>query len=256
MSPQASAPKPKHLGAQYAAQWQDAGVVAAYPKRPPYGEETIGFLIDLIPDGAPRRVLDAGCGTGDLARHLAPHVDAVDAVDASGAMIAAGRALPGGDARNVTWIDSPMEVAPIDGPYGLIVGGESIHWMDWAAVFEQFTSVLAPDCVMAMCGRLDPDPPWQAELRALIPDHSTNVDFEPYDPIDVVASRGYFEEQGRHHTGVRTFAQSTADHVEAIHSRNGFSRERMPDGGVAFDAGVPSVAHSPWRRRARGDPAT
>lgn len=229
------APKPAHLGPQYAAQWQDESVVRAYPHRPPYGSETFRVLLDLIPEGAPRRVLDAGCGTGDLARHLVPHVAAVDAVDASAAMIALGRTLPGGDASHLAWFDSPMEVAPVDGPYGLIVSGEAIHWMDWAAVFEQFTGSLAPDCMLAMCGRLDPAPPWQEALRALIREHSTNVDFVPYDPVEEVASRGYFEELGRHRTGIRTFEQSMDDHIEAIHSRNGFSRDRMPDAGKAFD---------------------
>lgn len=229
------APKPKHLDPQYAAQWQDDSVVRAYPLRPPYCSETIEFLIGLIPQDAPRRVLDAGCGTGDLARRLAPHVGAVDAVDASSAMIAVGRGLDGGDAANLNWIESPIEVAPIDGPYGLIVGGESIHWMDWAAAFEQFTTALSSDCLLAMGGRLDPDPPWQQELRALIPQYSTNVDFTPYDPIEVVASRGYFEEVGRHRTRIRTFEQSTDDHIEAMHSRNGFSRERMGERAEAFD---------------------
>jgi predicted TPR repeat methyltransferase len=64
-----------------------------YPYRPPYPDEAIELLVELIRDG-PRTVLDAGCGTGDLSRRLAPRVDRVDAVDASAAMLAKGRQLP------------------------------------------------------------------------------------------------------------------------------------------------------------------
>ncbi|MBV9278962.1 MAG: class I SAM-dependent methyltransferase, partial [Chloroflexi bacterium] len=63
---------------------------------------------DRVP-GEPRRrdprvVLDAGCGTGDVARPLAPLVDRVDAVDISAGMIERGRRLPGGENPAITWI--------------------------------------------------------------------------------------------------------------------------------------------------------
>ena len=49
-------PKPAHLGPEYAAQFQDQSVVAAYQYRPPYPAETFSILADLITD-APRAVL-------------------------------------------------------------------------------------------------------------------------------------------------------------------------------------------------------
>ena len=58
--------KPKHLSAEYASQFKDASVVESYDSRPPYPEETYDFLSSLIED-QPRFVLDAGCGTGDIA---------------------------------------------------------------------------------------------------------------------------------------------------------------------------------------------
>ena len=45
----------------------------------------------------PRTVLDLGCGTGYLARPLAPLVDRVDAIDISAAMIEEGKRLLGSD---------------------------------------------------------------------------------------------------------------------------------------------------------------
>src|SRR3712207_9196681 len=57
-------PKPKGLGPEYGAQFQDHSVADAYPTRPPYPPEVFQILFGLIEDQAPR-VLDLGCGTGD-----------------------------------------------------------------------------------------------------------------------------------------------------------------------------------------------
>ena len=90
-------PKPKHLGPEYAAQFADRSVVAAYRHRPPYPAEVFEVLAGLIAATpyTTRAVLDAGCGTGDVARNLVSRVDRLDAVDPSAAMLEAGRPLPG-----------------------------------------------------------------------------------------------------------------------------------------------------------------
>ena len=64
-------PKPKHLGQEYASQFQDQSVVDAYRHRPPYPPQTFEILAGLI-RSEPKIVLDIGCGTGKIARGLAP----------------------------------------------------------------------------------------------------------------------------------------------------------------------------------------
>ena len=66
-----------------------------YHLRPLYPEETFSLLARLVaPDG--QRVLDVGCGTGEIAQLIAPYVEHVDAVDLSPAMIAkAGAVMEG-----------------------------------------------------------------------------------------------------------------------------------------------------------------
>src|SRR5262245_14462885 len=105
-------PKPKHLAAEYGAQFQDESVAEAYPNRPPYPAATFPALRELAVD-LPRAVLDVGCGTGDISRKLAPLVERVDAVDISTAMIAQGRRQPGGDASNLHWIRATVEEAEV-----------------------------------------------------------------------------------------------------------------------------------------------
>src|SRR5215211_3687182 len=126
------ADKPKQWGSEYASIFQDQSVVAAYQYRPTYPPETFTFLPNLIPLTVRQRtVLDAGCGTGFIARHIAPFVDYVDAVDVSEAMIMTAQTLPGGDRSTIRWIAAPIETAPLRGPYALIVAAASLHWMDW-----------------------------------------------------------------------------------------------------------------------------
>jgi len=228
-------PKPVHLRPEYAAQFQDAAIVAAYPTRPPYPAAVFARLRALLV--GPAVALDVGCGTGDIARRLAPLVDRLDAVDASTGMIAAGQRLPGGDAPNLRWLLGAMEDAPLDPPYGLIVAGESLHWMDWQIVLPRLRAALAPGARLVLVARQEAPSPWSDELLALIVRYSTNRGFQPYDLIEELTSRGLFQLAGAAQTEAEPFRQSVADYIESIHSRNGFSRDRMsPEAAAAFDA--------------------
>jgi 2-polyprenyl-3-methyl-5-hydroxy-6-metoxy-1,4-benzoquinol methylase len=93
-----SEPKPKHLAPEYGAQFGDESIVAAYRHRPPYPAETFDIVAGLLGDG-PRVILEAGCGSGDLALGLARHVERVDAVDPSAAMLTAAQSRPGETTR-------------------------------------------------------------------------------------------------------------------------------------------------------------
>jgi SAM-dependent methyltransferase len=231
-------PKPKHLGPEYAAQFQDAAVVAAYPTRPPYPAEVFAILAGLL-TAEPRVVLDVGCGTGDVARRLAPLVARVDALDVSERMVARGKTLPGGDAPNLRWIVGRAEDAPLEPPYALVTAGESLHWMDWPVALPRLRAALAPGACLAIIERGEESSPWRDELLRLIVRYTTNRDFQPYNLITELESRGLFTKVGERRTTPVPFAQSIEDYIESIHSRNGFSRDRMhPDDAAAFDASV------------------
>lgn len=79
-------------------------------------------------------------------------------------------------------------------------------------------------------------------LFDLIPRDLTNRDFVSYDLVDELTNRQLFRRQGTYATPPIPFQQSIADYVEAIHSRNGFSRERMtPENALAFDEAVTEI---------------
>jgi trans-aconitate methyltransferase len=236
-------PKPKHLAPEYGAQFQDASVIAAYPRRPVPPAEVFTILAGLITD-APRVVLDAGCGTGNIARGLVDRVERVDAVDLSPGMIAQGRRLPGGDHPRLRWIQGAMETAPLDPPYALITAGSSLHWMDWEIVMPRFRAALAPHGVLAIIGEGAQPLPWDAEVHRIIGRYSTNRDYQPIDLIEELESRSVFQKLGEQQTAPVPFTQSVDDYIESWHARNGLSRDRMPNAGAAFDADMKDLLSS------------
>ncbi|MHC4549876.1 MAG: class I SAM-dependent methyltransferase [Planctomycetota bacterium] len=224
--------KPAHLSEVHAAQWEDACMAQDYPHRPPYPDEVFALLTDLMEEeGA---VLDLGCGTGDLARRLAPRVARVDAVDRSAAMLARGRALPDGDHPNLRWIHATAERAELLPPYALVTVGESIQWMEADRLLPRLAGLR-----LALLERETQPLPWAEEIERLFPRYSTNQDFRPYDPFAEATASPLFRLEGERRTHPVPFLQPLSGYLASFHSRNGFSRGRMgEERAKAFDREV------------------
>ena len=232
-------PKPKHLGPEYADQFRDQSVADAYVNYPPYADEVFQVLDSLILD-EPKIVLDLGCGTGDVSRPLAAFVERVDAVDQSEAMIEIGRSRDGGGRPNIRWVCQSAEEFPYDVQYSLIVAGASLHWMDWYEVMPRMAKALSSRGYLAIVGGRGIDSaPWVVGLNKIIPEYSTNQDFEPYDLLDELERRQLFTVVGRKRTAPQEYSMSVDQYVEMFHARNGFSRQRMdPQSAAEFDLAV------------------
>jgi SAM-dependent methyltransferase len=231
-------PKPSHLGRKYAEQFKDASIVAMYQYRPPYPDEVYAKLLSLIGD-QPRTVLDAGCGTGDLCRGLAPAVERVDAVDFSAGMIETGISLPNGRHDHLRWICGPMEEVELSPPYALVTAGESLHWMDWEVVLPLWAQLLTPRGSLALVGRETGPNTWDGVLLEIIGRFSTNREYRPYNLLSELETRHLFRKEGEERTRGVAFTQLGDDYIRSIHSRNGFSRQRMGEAAAnAFDEEV------------------
>lgn len=233
-------PKPKGWSEEYAEWFEAPSAASRYGLRPPYPAETFPRLAALAVD-EPRAVLDAGCGTGELARRLAPLVGRVDAVDRSAAMLAEGRVLPGAKAANLLWIHASIEDAPLDPPYALVVAGDSVHWFDWPRTIPRFAQVLSLRGVLALVYR-----EWLrgSEVRAGLAEvyarHGANSDFLPLDPVRELERRGLFQPLGEDATMSEPWTPTLEELVGCHHSQNSFIIEKMRD-PAAFDEEVAAV---------------
>ena len=165
----------------------------------------------------------------------------MDAVDISATMVAEGQRRPGGDHPHLRWIVGAAETAPLAPPYALATAGDSLHWMDWDAVFPRLRAALAPDGVLAIASvSVEPAPVGvrlpAAVDRALLRQSAPPAGGRP--PGAPAAARAVRRPGQRPHRA-RPFRQPVDDYVESWHARNGFSRQRMrPGDTAAFDAAI------------------
>lgn len=216
-----SEPKPAGWDVRYANVFQEPDVVASYGHRPPYPQETIDELARLAGGGA---VVDAGCGTGELARRLA--VARVDAVDASAPMLAVAQTLPG--AGHVRWVHARIEDAALAPPYDLVVAGDSVHWFDWHVALPRIFE-LAPRFAVVSRNWFKGDDEVVERLRPVWARHSWNKDFRPLDPVAELERRGLLRVVERFESRTEAW-RPTQDEVVGLHfSQSGFARERLAD---------------------------
>ncbi|HEU5086242.1 MAG TPA: class I SAM-dependent methyltransferase [Roseiflexaceae bacterium] len=233
--------KPACYSQRHASAFQEAGVADAYAFRPPYPPEVFEVLAQLLP-AQPGRILDAGCGTGALARNLTGHGVPIDAVDISAAMIKHGRELPNGSHPLINWIVSSIETAMLDPPYSLILAGESLHWMDWFSVLPRFAGMLEPGGQLVILDLAHQPMPWSSRVQHLIARYSTNQEYQRLDLVEELTRRNLFVERGRAVTAPWMFRQSVREYVESFHGRAACSRERMSaEDAAGFDQEIASA---------------
>jgi len=218
----------------YATHFASRRVAEHYRFRPAYSPEVIDALLSLVVE--PRAVLDAGCGPGKLAFALSGRVARVHAIDPSEEMLRLARADPDGTDRKITWTLARVEEAALEPPYGLIVAGAAIHWMDLDRVLPRFAAALAPDGVLAMVdGDAPIGAPWEAAENALFSDFIERLQGAP---PKFAATRleqlerpfivhPLFERSGSRITAPWPVTQSIDDYLRCQHSRATWSEDYM-----------------------------
>jgi trans-aconitate methyltransferase len=226
--------KPEYFAFKHAEVFQHRSIAEAYQHRPPYSSEVFDTLANLM-HGTPRRVLDVGSGTGNIARNLVERVESIDAVDFSRAMIEQGKHLPNGNHAHLHWIYGHIEEVVLHPPYALVTAGESLHWMNWSIVLPRFHELLNPEGYLAIVEQETQPDPWSL-LNAIIPHYTTNEGYYPYNMIEDLEQHKLFRKVEEKKTAPVPFVQSIDDYIESYHSRSGFSRERMSmEQAQAFD---------------------
>lgn len=102
-------------------------------------------LLTLAGDLQGRRVLDAGCGQGDLTLHLLRRGAYVTALDLSPAMIDIVRRRTEGALHPPTLIAAPVEQSELpDASFDLIVGNYVLHHLELEAGGRELARLLRP----------------------------------------------------------------------------------------------------------------
>ena len=226
-----------------AATFEHVGVAGTDRFRPPYPAEVFDVLESLLQE--PTHVLDIGTGEGALARPLIARgrVARLDAVDASAAMIAAGRERPGGGHPGLRWILGAVDQAALEGPYCLVTAGASLHSMSWKRTMARLADVLSEQGVLAVVEHGYHRLPWRDAMAEVIARHSRDPEFDPRSSVvEELVARGLFRKTGEHRTIAAAFHQSVAEYVEQFHSTATLARELMSDDEAdEFDAAVERI---------------
>jgi ubiquinone/menaquinone biosynthesis C-methylase UbiE len=117
--------------------------------RPSYPESVFSLLREKYHLNKRSRVLDLGCGTGQIALKLAPHVSEVVALDPQEEMLREGKsAAMSGSVSNITWLkgesnDLPSLTVQI-GNINLTTIARAFHWMDREQTLNDLFKITEP----------------------------------------------------------------------------------------------------------------
>lgn len=218
-----------------------------YRFRPPYSPEVYSTLLGLIAPPC-RTVLDAGCGPGKITLGLVDHVNRIDAVDPSEEMLRVARSRSQADNPKIRWIRAAMEEAPLEPPYGLIVAGLSIHWMNLDRVLPRFASALADGAFLALLDYDGPvGAPWEREEILFDVEFIRKIEGRAQNPWSTISERiddpilvhPAFERIGQLVTAPFQISQSIEDYLRCQHSRATWSEDHLgAEASREFDAGL------------------
>jgi len=125
--------------------------------RPDYPDEVFEVLRKYFNLSKSQKVLDLGCGTGQIALTIAPLVDEILAVDPQEEMLQEGRSLSKEKGiRNIRWLkgDSTI-VASLSAEFGIIdlaIIARAFHWMEREQVLVDLYKILGSGGGVAIIG--------------------------------------------------------------------------------------------------------
>lgn len=145
----------------YAARWRAT-------ERPgnPYRPTQVGVLLALVAGARPHRVVDLGCGPGQVAHRLLERLPDVELVclDGSATMLDRARETLRTHAARVEYVEAPMESAweeAVGGGVDVVFAVQSVHHLEREAkqaLFATVGRVLRPGGLFLLADRIAFDP--------------------------------------------------------------------------------------------------
>lgn len=145
--------------------------------RPPYPPSLIRRVADAVPVRDGDRVLDLGCGPGQLAIGFAYFASDVIGLDPEPNMLTAATEAARGLTPNVTFCQgSSYDLGPELGQFRLVTMGRSFHLMDRAETLRRLDLLIEAGGAIALFDDVHakvPENGWAQEWRALIDRYAT-----------------------------------------------------------------------------------
>jgi SAM-dependent methyltransferase len=154
-----------------------AGTAACYSAyRRPYPQPVVDHLVTRCRLDGRGRLLDAGCGTGQVFQVMARYFEHVLAIDVDPDMVDhARRTASGLKLENVTVHHMRAEDLSQDaGPLRMAIFGASFHWMDRQRVGNKIHDLMGPGGYLAALspgGMHSGTTDWEAAVRAVLHRH-------------------------------------------------------------------------------------
>ena len=126
-------------------------IAALYDRaRPSYPTGAVSDLLDVCGVDGSSRILEIGCGTGQLTRHLAPTGAAIRCVEPGSALVDIARVnlagFPNIEFAATTFEE--LEVSPRS--YDVVVSATAFHWIDPSTSFAKAAALLEPGGFLAL----------------------------------------------------------------------------------------------------------
>jgi SAM-dependent methyltransferase len=139
--------------------------------RIPYPPSLIRRVAELVGLGEDCRVLDLGCGPGQLAIGLGYFAGDVIGVDPEPRMLAVAAEAARGLTSNVSFRrGSSFDLDSTLGQFRLVTMGRSFHWMDRADTLRRLNEIIETGGAIALFGDRHievPENKWHTEWRAI-----------------------------------------------------------------------------------------
>jgi SAM-dependent methyltransferase len=134
--------------------------------RPAYAPALFDRVVALTALRSDARVLDLGCGPGQLALAFAPRVAEVVGIDPEPEMLRIASESAAAAGLAVRFIEgSSADLGPALGRFHLVVIGRAFHWMDRPRTLKALDELLEPSGAIALFHTREPDLPDNAWLK-------------------------------------------------------------------------------------------
>ncbi|MFI7642320.1 class I SAM-dependent methyltransferase [Nonomuraea sp. NPDC049400] len=235
-----------------------AGTAWYYARyRPGYPQAFFDDLIQRFNLNGTGRLLDLGCGSGQLTIPLARHVTEAIGVDPEPGMLTeASNKAQTAQVTNVTWAQgSSTDLPGRLGQFRLVTMGRSFHWMDREQVLTALASMVDDDggIVIANDGCLvRPTTTWQHAVEDIqhrflgpIPKIAPKnvIDTHTHEPHEMLLARSAFRKLDRVvHKFERTWTPEQI--IGYLYSTSLPLRRLLGDQQTAFEQAVTDTLHS------------